>query len=121
MPTLGLADAREEEEPHGVGNVGHAGGAVEEQAHARVDLERVLDRVAAVVRKGEAIDVSNPGHFAAAGPARINVPLVYSEKFAANRAMGEAFMVAYMKGVRVYNDAFVKNIDKEKSQHEDIL
>jgi NitT/TauT family transport system substrate-binding protein len=28
--------------------------------------------------------------------------------------MGEAFMVAYMKGVRVYNDAFVKNIDKEK-------
>ena len=67
-----------------------------------------------VVRKGEAIDVSNPGHFAAAGPARINVPLVYSEKFAANRAMGEAFMIAYMKGVRVYNDAFVKNIDKEK-------
>jgi NitT/TauT family transport system substrate-binding protein len=67
-----------------------------------------------VVRKGIAVDVSNPGEFAVAGPARINVPLVYSEKFAADRANAEAFMVAYMKGVRVYNDAFVKNIDKEK-------
>ena len=67
-----------------------------------------------VIRKGLAVDVSNPGDFASTGPARINVPIVYSEKFAANRPAAEAFMLAYMKGVRVYNDAFVKNIDKEK-------
>ena len=67
-----------------------------------------------VVRTGVAIDVSNPGDYVGSGPARINVPLVYSEKFAANRAAAEAFMVAYMKGVRVYNDAFVKNLDKEQ-------
>lgn len=67
-----------------------------------------------VVRKGVAIDVSNPGESAGAGPARINVPLVYSEKFAADRTAAQAFMIAYMKGVRAYNDAFVKGIDKEK-------
>lgn len=67
-----------------------------------------------VTRKGIATDVSNPGDLAGDGPARINVPLVYSEKFAANRPAAEAFMLAYMKGVRVYNDAFLKKIDYEK-------
>ena len=66
-----------------------------------------------VVRKGVAVDVSNPGDTAGSGAARINVPLVYSEKFAADRATAQAFMIAYMKGVRAYNDAFVKNIDKD--------
>jgi len=67
-----------------------------------------------VTRKGIATDVSNPGDLAGDGPARINVPLVYSEKFAANRPAADAFMLAYMKGVRVYNDAFLKKIDYEK-------
>lgn len=66
------------------------------------------------VRKGVAIDVTNPGEFTSPGATRINVPLIYSEKFASDRQAAEAFMVAYMKGVRVYNDAFVKGIDKDK-------
>ena len=71
-----------------------------------------LHNASEVVRKGVAVDVSNPGDTAGSGAARINVPLVYSERFAADRATAQAFMIAYMKGVRAYNDAFVKNIDK---------
>ncbi len=41
-------------------------------------------------------------------------PIVYSEKFAADRDAGVRFMKAYMRGVRVYNDAIGKNIDKDK-------
>ncbi len=41
------------------------------------------------------------------------VPLVYSESFAGNRQLAVRFMVAYMQGVRVYNDAIRK--DKNKS------
>lgn len=42
------------------------------------------------------------------------VPIVYSEKFAANRTAGETFMLAYMKAVRIYTDAFLKGIDKDR-------
>jgi len=42
------------------------------------------------------------------------VPLIYSEKFAADRKLAQAFMTAYMRGVRIYNDAFVKGIDRAK-------
>jgi NitT/TauT family transport system substrate-binding protein len=42
------------------------------------------------------------------------VPIVYSENFAQKTAAANAFMKAYTQGVRIYNDAFVKNIDKEK-------
>ena len=41
-------------------------------------------------------------------------PLVYSEKFAADRDAATRFMKAYMRGVRVYNDAIGKGIDKAK-------
>ncbi len=41
------------------------------------------------------------------------VPLVYSENFAKSPA-AQRFMTAYMKGVRVYNDAFGANRDKER-------
>jgi NitT/TauT family transport system substrate-binding protein len=41
------------------------------------------------------------------------VPLVYSENFAKTPA-AQRFMTAYMKGVRVYNDAFGANRDKER-------
>ena len=42
------------------------------------------------------------------------VPLVYSEQFAANRQLATNFMKAYMRGVRVYNDAIGKGRDKDK-------
>jgi NitT/TauT family transport system substrate-binding protein len=39
---------------------------------------------------------------------------VYSEKFAQNRQLGNAFMLAYMRAVRVYIDAYEKGIGKDK-------
>jgi NitT/TauT family transport system substrate-binding protein len=66
------------------------------------------------IRKNIAVDVSNVGHLGAPGANRLSVPIVYSEKFAQNRPAAEAFMLAYVKGVRVYNDAFVKGKDKDK-------
>src|SRR5690606_17365152 len=38
-----------------------------------------------VIRAGDAVDISNVGDFASEGDAQINVPIVYSEKFAQNR------------------------------------
>jgi NitT/TauT family transport system substrate-binding protein len=43
------------------------------------------------------------------------VPIVYSEDFARKTKVANAFMKAYMQGVRIYNDAMVKGIDKEKA------
>ena len=48
------------------------------------------------------------------GVSWVTVPLVYSEKFTRNRPVAQAFMTAYVKGVRVYNDAFVKRRDKPR-------
>jgi NitT/TauT family transport system substrate-binding protein len=42
-----------------------------------------------------------------------SVPLVYSESFVANRSAAQGFMDAYLRGVRRYNDAFAKGIDKD--------
>ena len=42
------------------------------------------------------------------------VPLVYSEQFAANRPVATNFMKAYVRGVRVYNDAISKGVDTQK-------
>jgi NitT/TauT family transport system substrate-binding protein len=42
------------------------------------------------------------------------VPIVYSEKFSQNRAVAVAFLVAYMRGVRVYIDAYEKNLGKDR-------
>lgn len=43
------------------------------------------------------------------------VPLVYSESFATEqRDVAERFMMAYMQGVRQYNDAFVKGENKDE-------
>jgi NitT/TauT family transport system substrate-binding protein len=44
------------------------------------------------------------------------VPVVYSEKFIANRPLAEAWMLAYMRGVRVYNDAMIKGTDRDRVQ-----
>lgn len=42
------------------------------------------------------------------------VPLVYSEKFAGSKAQATEFMKVYVQGVRIYNDALIKNKDKDK-------
>lgn len=43
-----------------------------------------------------------------------SVPLVYSEVFARKPDVAQSFMDAYLRGVRLYNDAFRRGIDKEK-------
>jgi NitT/TauT family transport system substrate-binding protein len=42
------------------------------------------------------------------------VPLVYGADFLGNREAAESFMEAYMKGVRKYNDAFSKDVDRQR-------
>jgi NitT/TauT family transport system substrate-binding protein len=41
-------------------------------------------------------------------------PLIYSEDFRQKKPVAEAFMRSYMRGVRAYNDAFVKGIRKDE-------
>jgi NitT/TauT family transport system substrate-binding protein len=45
--------------------------------------------------------------------ASTSVPLVYSETFARDRARAQSFMDAYLRGVRLYNDAFARGVGKE--------
>ncbi|RYG88481.1 MAG: ABC transporter substrate-binding protein [Alphaproteobacteria bacterium] len=70
--------------------------------------------VSQVIRAGDGVDASNVGDVTKSDKAQINVPIVYSETFAKNRNLAQRFMTAYMRGVRVYNDAFAKDIDKDK-------
>ena len=49
-----------------------------------------------------------------AAESSTSVPLVYSETFARDRGTAQGFMEAYLRGVRVYNDAFQKGIDKDR-------
>jgi NitT/TauT family transport system substrate-binding protein len=46
-------------------------------------------------------------------PNRQNAFLVASEHFAAKRDLARAWMVAYVRGLRDYNDAVVKNVGRE--------
>jgi NitT/TauT family transport system substrate-binding protein len=46
-------------------------------------------------------------------PNRQNGIFVYSEKFAANQEAARAWMVAYVRGLRDYNDAVLKGRDRE--------
>jgi NitT/TauT family transport system substrate-binding protein len=46
-------------------------------------------------------------------PNRQNGIFVYSERFAANQEAARAWMVAYVRGLRDYNDAVHKNKDRE--------
>lgn len=41
-------------------------------------------------------------------------PLVYSEAFRNKKKLAEAFMRAYVRGVRAYNDAFTKGVRKDE-------
>jgi NitT/TauT family transport system substrate-binding protein len=49
-----------------------------------------------------------------AAASSTSVPLVYSETFARDKAGAQNFMDAYLRGVRVYNDAFTRGIDKDR-------
>jgi NitT/TauT family transport system substrate-binding protein len=62
---------------------------------------------------GDAKELSDLTEF---GPSAgmTTVAIVYSEKFRKERAAAQKFMTAYMRGVRVYNDAFVKNKGRDK-------
>jgi len=80
---------------------------------AAVVLEPFLSQSIAQGVAKEVSDLADP-EIAARGESRITVPLVYSAAFIQNRPAAQAFMTAYMKGVRVYNDAFVKGRDKDK-------
>ena len=77
---------------------------------AGVMLEPFLTQALA---NGDAIAVSDFVEIVPPVGASI-VPIVYSEKFAANRTAGVAFMTAYMRAVRIYTDAFKKNIGKDR-------
>jgi len=81
----------------------------------RVEVGTLIEPfVTQVVGKGEgAILGGDLLEFVPGGQMSVT-PLVYSEGFRANKATAEAFMRAYMRGVRAYNDAFVKNKDKDK-------
>ena len=78
---------------------------------AAISLEPFLTQT---LIPGAAREISDLVEFAP-GQNMTNVPLVYSETFAKNRSVAQAFMTAYMRGVRIYNDAFVKGKDKEKA------
>jgi NitT/TauT family transport system substrate-binding protein len=76
---------------------------------AAVELEPYLSNILGL---GAVATVSD---FTEALPPGASItPIVYSEKLAANRKAGDAFMLAYMKAVRVYNDAFLKGKDKDR-------
>ncbi len=48
-------------------------------------------------------------------PGGTIVPLIYSEKFTRDRKAAQGFMNAYMRGVRLYNDAICPGGDRRKS------
>lgn len=82
-----------------------ANGAID----AAVELEPYLSKILA---EGAVKPVSD---FVEALPPRASiVPIVFGEKLVASREAGEAFMLAYMKAVRVYSDAFLKGKDKDR-------
>jgi len=64
------------------------------------------------LRSGAAKPLGDPSTLVPEGASV--VPLVYGEAFIAKRPLAQAFMTAYMQGVRIYNDAFVKGRDRDK-------
>jgi NitT/TauT family transport system substrate-binding protein len=99
-----LADVKVVELPYGSMFPAFTTGAID----AAISLEPSLSET---IAQGAAKQVSDL--IAYAPPGLSNVPLVYSETFAKNRSLAQNFMIAYMKGVRVYNDAFERGKDKD--------
>lgn len=80
-----------------------------------IDAAQIIEPfLTQVLEKKSAVIVSDMIEARGAVGTNTTVPLIYSEKFAANRSAGVAFMVAYMKGVRVYIDALEKKKNREK-------
>lgn len=75
-----------------------------------INLEPFLSQA---LQGGVAKTVSDLSEFVPAEGGTI-VPIVYSEAFAQKVQAANAFMKAYTEGVRIYNDAFVKDKDREK-------
>jgi len=77
---------------------------------AAISLEPSLTQT---LQAGAAKQVSDLIEFAPGG-TMTNVPLVYGEAFARNRSLAQNFMTAYIKGVRVYNEAFERGRGKDQ-------
>ncbi len=54
-------------------------------------------------------------------PGEQTAVILYSERFAAQKGVAARWMVAYLKGARLYNDAFVKKDQKARAEVVDIL
>lgn len=84
-------------------------------SNGAVDAAYIIEPyLSEAIQRGIAVEVADIGHLATEHGSHLSVPLVYSENFARKEPVAQAFMTAYVKGVRVYNDAFLKGKDKEK-------
>ena len=84
-------------------------GAVE----AAVVLEPFLSQALQMGIARQLNDLADASH-GTATLASTSVPLVYSEVFARDRTTAQTFMDCYLRGVRLYNDAFQRGIDKDR-------
>ena len=83
-------------------------------ASRAVDAAYILEPfLSQAIKDKLAFDAGHMGNHTG-GVSWVTVPLVYSEKFTRNRTVAQAFMTAYVRGVRVYNDAFGKGLDKAR-------
>ena len=102
---MALSDVQLVELPYPNMMPGLASGAVD----GAIDLEPFMT---AAIRAGLARDVCDFTEFTPATGGSI-VPLVFSETFKADRARAQDFMNCFVRGARVYNDAFAHNKDRE--------
>ncbi len=75
-----------------------------------IDLEPYLTQA---IKAGLAVNFCDFTAFVPASGGSI-VPLVFSEGFIAERARAQDFMNCYVRGVRAYNDAFARGIERER-------
>jgi NitT/TauT family transport system substrate-binding protein len=103
---LTLNDVKVVELPYGSMFPAFTTGAID----AAIMIEPALTET---LQSGVAKQVSDMIEFAPGGNMT-NVPLIYGEAFARNREPAQNFMTAYIRGVRVYNDAYEHGKDKDK-------
>ena len=103
---LTLNDVKVVELPYGSMFPAFTTGAID----AAIVIEPALTEM---LQQGAAKQVSDMIEFAPGG-TMTNVPLIYSETFARNKALAQGFMTAYVRGVRVYNDAYERGKDKDR-------
>jgi NitT/TauT family transport system substrate-binding protein len=103
---LTLSDVKVVELPYGSMFPAFTTGAID----AAIVIEPSLTEM---LQQGAAKQVSDMIEFAPGG-TMTNVPLIYSETFARNKVLAQGFMTAYVRGVRVYNDAYEYGKDKDR-------